>query len=461
MYNNEIINAFKKSWEYPISFCDEVLGYSLWDRQKEIILAVRDHDYVSVKSGHAIGKSYVFGILNILFLLSHPHSHVISTSANYRSLKNQSWKELRSLISKSNIPLPTEGLMPSDLSWSITEKWSAVGLSTKDTEALGGWHARDLLFIVDESSHLDQKSFDAIMSSGGKVLLLGNPLKPEGPFYQTFKSPNWYNLTVSSLDSPNVVQGKKIIPGLATKDWIEYVEKEYGKDSPYYTTRVEGEFAEGSANSLIPLSLVESALKQRYIPERGGNSIKIGVDVARFGDDLTVLLVRDNAGVIDIVTRSKLDTMEVVGEVLRLAEEYDISNNSGKSIFVDSIGVGGGVVDRLKEIENIGEKVVGVNVADKVEAEEEDGGRKYANKRAGLYDAGKSLLKEGFSLNGFDQLKQLSWGSYGFNSRGELKVQKKEEIKKDYGSSPDYSDALLLTLDNSNAEDDWSDIWVV
>lgn len=163
----------------------------------------------------------------------------------------------------------------------------------------------------------------------------------------------------------------------------------------------------------------------------------ISCDVARFGDDKTVCYAIENGKVLDKAVWEKKDTMETVGRLMLLSKK----NGDVESFAVDEIGVGGGVVDRLREL---GKHVIPVN------ASERDPGAGYYNRRAEIYAKGADMLRDGaveLFAGDRDCAEELGWARYKtIKSSGQFQVEAKEDIKKRYGRSPDHADALLIGL---------------
>jgi hypothetical protein len=164
---------------------------------------------------------------------------------------------------------------------------------------------------------------------------------------------------------------------------------------------------------------------------------KMGVDPARFGDDRTVIVIRQMEKVIRKDIFNSLDTMQIAGNVLRIAKEERVH---AQNINVDEVGIGAGIVDRLREQ---GWRVNGVNVGTKANDDEH-----YFNLRAELYaDKVKNWLKTG-SLTNDEDWYELANIKYKFDSSGRLQLEKKEDMKKRGLPSPDVADALMLTFAN-------------
>jgi len=191
-----------------------------------------------------------------------------------------------------------------------------------------------------------------------------------------------------------------------------------------------GVFPDSTDEQLISLQAVESAVQRRVKP---GGEVVMGVDVARFGSDETVIIVRQGDQVLDIQSRNQTDMMEICGLVQDTRTRF-----SADRVQVDEIGLGAGVIDRLREM---GVEAVGVNSARK--AAESD---KYFNLRTELWFMIKEWVDHG-SLPDYPKLTEdLSAPQYSFTSRGQYRLEGKDDIKKRIGRSTDFGDALAIAL---------------
>lgn len=199
-------------------------------------------------------------------------------------------------------------------------------------------------------------------------------------------------------------------------------------------------FVAEQRDTFIPAKLViraQSTQTEAYGP------MVVGVDPARFGDDATAIVVRQGRRVRAVRRYEKKSTMEVAGICARFIE----ATPQMDMMFIDVIGIGAGVYDRLVEL-GYGDKVRPVNSSESA-AEDE----KYANKRAECWGGAKRWLEEGpVQLPPDDDEKKVSWlgdltaPGYTYTSNGALRLEKKEDIKKREGRSPDVGDALALTF---------------
>lgn len=443
-------------------------GASPWSKQVEILEALRDNRKVAVRSANGVGKSYIAAQAILWFLYTHAPSVVLSTAPTMRQVKTHIWKEVRSSFYRAGAEAYLGGYMPpkSPELHIDFNKWYALGLSTNRPDRFQGWHERYILAVIDEAAGVDERIHEAIdgilTSETTKLLLLGNPTHVGGSFYDAFRRPGFNKIHISAFDTPNFVEfgitEENIInntwkekvtgdwpnPWLVNPLWVSEVYKKWGPKHPAYQARVLGNFPEEGEMTVISLAWIEAAMARwPEMPE--GSPIEVGVDVARFGMDHTVIAVRAGPKLINLEAFSKIDTMETVGRVIAAYRRYKPS-----LIKVDSIGIGAGVVDRLKE-QDI--PVQGINVAaEAAETFDEAGNPIYGNLRAELWDNLRLLLNpsspEPLGLPQDDDLladlSGVQWRKY--TSSGKLLLEEKEETKKRLGRSPDRGDAVMLAF---------------
>jgi hypothetical protein len=217
--------------------------------------------------------------------------------------------------------------------------------------------------------------------------------------------------------------------------------KRYGEDSSVYKVRVLGEFPIAGDNNIIPLNLLEEAVGRDV--NYDGSAPIAGLDVARFGDDSTAIVVRRGGEIIYADQWHHKDLMSTCGRVAELYFEKKLFSK----IYVDSIGLGAGVADRLKEL---GVPVIAVNVAEQAAYKE-----KYNRLRDELWFSSRDFfadknccIREDLKLKD-SLIAELSVITYDYTSSGKLKAESKDELKKRLGKdgmSPNLADAFNLTL---------------
>jgi hypothetical protein len=238
---------------------------------------------------------------------------------------------------------------------------------------------------------------------------------------------------------------------LVSREWVEDATKRWGVDSPLYVSKVLGEFPESSQNTLIPVSWILAAQERRLQPEGWGC---LGVDVARFGSDRSVMYHRRGDHVRLLRDWASAPTTETTGHVVQAAREH-----LPAEIRVDGAGVGGGVVDQLAEM---GWPVVDMQAGARAVDSEH-----YLNARAEWFWRLRERLESGeIDIDPTDDVlaSQLAALQYKFTSRGQIQIESKDDMRKRGMPSPDRADALVLAFADLavvdrilTAEDLWDD----
>ncbi len=220
-----------------------------------------------------------------------------------------------------------------------------TGFSTTDPGRLVGYHAPSLLVICDEANSLDESLFvgiDSLMSSCDATLfMIGNTILPHGRFFRGFNDANVASITVSSEDHPNVVQGKEVIKGGATVEFIEDWKRKYAHNKVVYDARIRAIFPKESQFSLISKETIQ---KSYLVHGKTLSPVIIGVDPAREGANQTMVVVFQGVRFMKSYSWNKQRLPETARRVATIASDW-----KPDFIVVDDIGSGGGVTDPLVE----------------------------------------------------------------------------------------------------------------
>ena len=478
----------------PVAFAHEVLGVELWAKQVEVLKALTGHRRVAVKAGNGLGKGFCAAVAVLWFMHAHQDAAIVLTTApTFRQVRHILWRQIRRLYRPAADTLGGKML---DTRWELSDDRYAMGLSADSADQFQGFHSPNVFIVVDEAEGVGDEIYEAIesvMTSADPLLLLiGNPTTMTGAFRRAFYEERqiYRAITISALDSPNVQAGRVLIPGLTTSRWIEERREIWGEENPVYRARVLGEFPEQGQNTLLKLSDIEAAAGRPHpnplpegegtakpplpggvgtpnslslegeetsklplppgegrgegvtpsvapspIPAGASSEVILSVDVARFGDDRSVILRRRGDCVEDIRVLRQMDTMQLAGWVSAAIRECNPSQ-----VYVDEIGVGAGVVDRLREL---GHPVRGVNVAHKAR---QDG--LFVNLRAeGYWTLRQQFMSGSIRIPADNQLVgELAALRYGYDSQGRIKMESKDDIRKRGLPSPDKADALMLAF---------------
>lgn len=423
----------------PVLFVREVLGAEPDNWQCKFLMAIASGERrIAVRSGHGVGKSTAASWAILWYILTRCPVRVVVTAPTSAQLFDALWAEVNTWLNK--LPEALQGLLnaTSDrivLVAAPKEAFISARTSRADSpDAMQGVHADHVMLIGDEASGIPEAIFEAAYGSmsgfSAVTILLGNPVRSSGFFYEahTRLKNNWFTMKVSCEDSSRV-----------SREFIEEIKTKYGEDSNVYRVRVLGEFPRSDDDTVIPLELIEAAV-DRDVSCSPNTPIVWGLDVARFGSDSSCLIKRQG----NVITEppkvwKNLDLMQTAGVV---KAEWEMADTRRPvEILVDSIGLGAGVVDRLREL---GLPARGINVS-----ESPSFTGTYLNLRAELWFKAKSWLeKRDCRLPKDDRLRnELSIVRYGFQvGSSKMKIESKDEIRKRGLGSPDVADAFCLTF---------------
>ena len=422
----------------PVAFVREAFGVEPDVWQLATLTALRDGELkISIRSGHGVGKSALLAWILIWFLCTRYPAKIAATAPSAHQLNDILWSEVNMWIRRKKTELASQFDVKADkinLIGGGLECFAVARTARKEApDALQGMHSENMLFLMDEASGIDEVIFEvaagALSTPGSIQILAGNPLRKSGYFYRThLEGSGFWKIKVASTEAKQVSQ-----------QFVEDMKKSYGEDSNTYKVRVLGEFPDADDDTLIPYEHIESACNRDTVVKR--TKAVWGFDPARYGNDTACLVKRFPRGVLeDPKVWVKLSTMELVG---RLKNEYDRTPSEERPdvIYVDSIGIGAGVVDRALEV---GLPVVGINVSESPAILGETAFRM----RDELWLlAAQWLETREVKIPAFQRLvTELSAIKKGFTSGGKTRVESKDDMKKRTMRSPDVGDAFVLTF---------------
>lgn len=318
-------------------------GY--WSRQREICESVVRHPVTLVPTGNAVGKSFLAAGLLHWFLFTHPGSLVVATAPTQVQLEEVLWKEVERAYLGARIPLGGR-LLRSPLKVDLGGGWQALAYSTTKVERFSGHHASDLFTILDEASGVADEIYEAFSSlNPSRELLLGNPLRPSGMFYDRChaKNPLANVIRISSLESPHI-NLERSPWGLADRTWLEKARADYGEHSLWWTCHVLGQFPDSGVDSVIPGGWLEQARDATHVPH---GVRRIAIDLAEGkGGDRSVVLVRDDNGVLDLWWSTTASFEATASRAALAAQKYEVED---ANISYDVSGIGADFGNRLHQ----------------------------------------------------------------------------------------------------------------
>lgn len=425
--------------------------WQLWllNQVKDGLVNVNEAIQLAVTSGHGVGKSTVVGWLVWWAYSTFPGTRGVVTANTENQLKTKTWVEIskwhRLFIARHLFITKATAILPKDEDLAREWRIDIVPWSERNTEAFAGLHnaGKRIIIIFDEASSIPdviwEVSEGALTDHDTEILwaVFGNPTKNTGRFRECFGDSKFaHRWTTKEVDSRSVRRTNK----KQLQRWID----DYGEDSDFCRVRIFGKFPRTDANSFISYERAREATVRR-IPEQNVPWV-IGVDVARYGDDATVLYPRRGRDASSLPPRvyQGIDTMETVSRVMTLYHELQAA-----AVFVDTGGVGAGVFDRLIQL---GIPAIEVSFGSKADGIlTNNPGIKYGNKRAEIWGALRDWLTHGSipeTIIHTDKslLAELTAPTYTLNAKDAIMLEPKEVMKRRGETSPDIADALACTF---------------
>jgi hypothetical protein len=413
--------------------------------QRAVLEAIRDGlprnkaIRLAVASGHGVGKTALVSWLCLWAMSTCTDCRGILTASNEAQLATRNRAELRKWFrlfrGRVFFDLTATALISADAAHEQTWRLDLLPWNEHRPEAFAGLHnqRRRIIVIMDEASIIPPiiwQTIEPVMTDVNTEIIwavFGNPLHNTGPFRECFGSfaHRWRRWHIDSRDV--AISDKEQI-----KQWAE----DHAEDSYFFMTRVRGQFPTASALQFIPTDLVEKAMT-REIAINPREPMVLGVDVARFGDDCSVLYPRrglDARSILPMVYQG-ISTDRLIDKVLEFCSQQRV-----ECIFVDGGGVGGAVIDHLRRYHNL--PVEDVQFGGRADRGDQI---KYANKRAEMWGSLRDGLRY-LAIPPSSELRdQLIGPEFDYNLRGELQLEKKSDMKRRGLASPDIGDALALT----------------
>ncbi len=436
---------FTRYADDPAGFVRDVLGEAgmPYSKQVEMLDAVVEHRRVSVVGANGSGKDWAAARAVLWWMETRTDAKAVVTGPTQRQVEEIVWQEMREAYAAAEDRLSGRMLTSK---YRIDENRFAIGFSTNKACNIQGFHSPNLLVVVTEAHAVPQDQIDAIKRlHPNRLLLVGNAMSLEGEFYESHHSrrARYHRIKISAYDTPNFTGENGGLPGAITPEDAEELALDWSEDHPSYVAGVLAEFPNAQEDSLVGRDAVEHAMERgaalavQPCPDGpdANAPVYLGVDVGRFGADKSAICVRQGGRVHSLRSFRGMDTMRLVYEIIRTREE-----SGAEALFVDEGGLGGGVIDRLREL---GEPVYGVHF----------GGRaphrtRFFNTRSEIFWEVRMLLNDGLmTLPPDEELAgQLVSLRYDVSSSGQVRLEGKREMRKRGLPSPDKADALALAF---------------
>jgi hypothetical protein len=461
--------AAEHRWMHdPVRWVEECVdfgpGGGLTPYARDILAAIPARRRVAVRAPHGAGKTATVAQAVLWFACTREAAgvdwKVITTASAWRQLTLYLWPEIHKWVQRirwdvAGLPAFDGRRQLLDLHLKLRHGVAAA-VASDQPASIEGAHADSLLYVFDESKSIPAATWDAAEGafSGGRssglpeafALAVSTPGAPQGRFYDIHRRgpglEDWW--------TRHITLGEAVGAGRIDQGWADQRALLWGADSAMFANRVLGEFHAGAEDAVIPLAWLEDAVSRWLVwdeagrPDGGGVWV-VGVDVARGGGDQTVFAHRRGSVVERLEVWSAEDTMRTTARV------QGVLGGGAHTAVVDSIGVGAGVVDRLREL---GEPVVAYTGSARTSVRTRDRTHGFVNTRSAAWWRLRELLDPAFdpvvALPPGDDLlladlSAPSWGEVtGVPPR--IQVEPKEKLVARLGRSPDRGDAVVMSF---------------
>lgn len=410
--------------------------------QDQVLADFPTHPRQALKACKGPGKTAVLSWLGWNYLLTRPHPKIAATSISGDNLRDNLWAEMAFWQQRSSLLMDmfqwrSERITCREFPetwWMSARTWRQSADKSQQANTLAGLHAPYVMILMDESGGIPDAvgaTADAIFSGTKEahIVQAGNPTHLEGPLYRacTSAAQLWKTYSITG-DPDHPLRSPRV-----SIEWARAQIQTYGRDNPWVLVNVFGQFPPASINALLGPDDVD-AVMGRHVPEAAYSKAAkvLGVDVARFGDDSSVIFPRQGIAAFQPIVLRNVDSLQGAGRVARKWDEW-----KADACFVDNTGgYGAGWIDQLTAL---GRAPIGVPFAGK------PNDPRFANKRAEMLWELAEAIKAGLALPEVPEMRgELCALTYTFKG-DQILIASKDQIKLVIGRSPDYTDALALT----------------
>lgn len=441
----------------PALWAQEVLGKQLWSKQREIAQSVVNNSHTAVVSCNGAGKSGLAGILAVWWVAVHDPRDVavICSAPTYIQIARVLFKEIQDnfrLAKEHGQTLP--GYITQSQEWKLDDgtvmAWGRRPADKDIVSAFQGIHRRYVMVILDEAGGIPEDLYTATEAvtntEGARVLAIGNPDQRGTPFHKIFREdPTWHKIKISAFDTPNFTDEKnevqpELLPLLIQPEWVERQKISWGIESARYKSKILAEFPDEADNTFFSQIALDRSIDAE-VDEDYNIVPKLGVDVARFGEDDSVVYLNRGGRVRKVDNWTKATAIETANRVHRIAID-----NGCKEVRVDGAGLGGPIIDILANLANGKYTVISMLGS----AASPDNTR-WMNARAYNFDSLREQMMAGeIDIDPEDKilLDELLMIQYKFSAKGAIQIESKDDMRSRGVKSPDHLDALVYATAN-------------
>jgi hypothetical protein len=445
MPDDELTGTVQRWAAEPWAFVRECFGVTpdAWQDHALHLVAKPETRRLALKACKGPGKTALLAWVILWFLSTRYQAKVGCTSITEGNIDSNLWPELAKWMGRSSFlssafiwTRTTVARRASPENWfAVKRTWPKSGDAQQQADALAGLHADHIMFVLDESGGIPQAvmvTAEAVLSTAGseaKVIQAGNPTHTTGPLYRACTTDRhlWQVIQITG-DPDDPLRSPRI-----ALDWAREQIASYGRDNPWVQVNVLGAFPAASINALLGVEEVEAAMKRHLRTDQFDWAQKrLGVDVARFGDDRTVIFPRQGLASFRPIVMRNARTTDIAAKVMlckrRWGSELEIIDDTGHW--------GHGVIDNLLAA---GIPVLGINYAGKAL------NPRYRNRRAEMWIQGAEAIRHGAALPPIPEMvAELTEPTYTFLN-GVFVLEEKDQVKERLQRSPDLADAYMQT----------------
>jgi len=457
--------SFKDAyWSNPVGFARDCIDWrsdgGLAVYQEDAISHLPEQKRVTVRGPHGLGKTTIAAIIILWFALTRDGKDwkLVTTASAWRQLEKYLWPEVHKWARRLRWDVIGRKAFTHDqevLHLSIKlSTGEAFAVASDNAELIEGAHADHLLYVFDEAKAIPDDTWDAAegaFSTGNcMALAISTPGEPQGRFYEIHKRAagysDWWVMRVTMDDA--------ICAGRMDAAWADLRLRQWGEKSAVYQNRVAGEFAASDEDGIIALVWVEKSNERWQVRQDTGNwdaLTRLGCDIGRGGDP-SVLARRHGMAIKSFDEMNERDVMSVTGLIHGI-----LTAHPQVEAAIDVIGIGAGVVDRLREFKEFANRIFGFNSSESTSRRDESNEIGFVNERAATWWEMREMLQNDLIdlPPNNDLIGELTAPHYKQMSGGKIQVEAKEEIKKRLGRSTNYADAAIMSFWKKKTNGGW------
>ena len=443
----------------PVAWCYDVLGKHVWSKQADIMRSLVDNTHTAVVSCNGAGKSAIAGMAGAWWVSVHDPYEValIASAPTYPQIARVLFRELKDNHKAAAIrgfALP--GHINQSEEWKLDDEYGTLigfGRRPADTDivsAFQGIHRRYVMVVLDEAGGIPADLYTAAeavtTTADSRVLAIGNPDRRATEFHRIFREDEtWNKIKISAFDTPNFT-GEKVpedlTPLLIQPAWVARQKIAWGEDSARYRSKILAEFPEEDDTTFFSQQAIDKAVDLEIVEDMN-IPVVLGVDLARFGDDDSVIYTNRGGLLRHYATWNKANAVESANRVHEAAVALGATE-----VRVDATGLGAPVVDMLATM--CEGKYIVISVIGSAASPDNT---RWLNARAAGFDSlreGMIMGKIDLDLDDKELLDEMMGIKYKFSAKGSIQIESKDDMRSRGMKSPDRLDsAVYASLDMS------------